>query len=221
MTILFDSFAKASAYFGGVISPQRLGQLAGRATATHSGGRQWSWWAATAGGVSRGHSGPPGAGAANSSSTTALAGASPTTRAYSSSTSGSIRELSSCRSSWISSAPSGRRKGKQQLAARRLVSRDVEALQQTITQLEDKAAKVSGLEELRSQDASKMETQRGDLEDLQKRLITARQSTPRDDRRPFACRRDRRAHVGLLLSVRHKGPPPVVPPVGVRWTTTR
>ena len=28
MAIFFDSFAKASAYFGGVISPQRLGQLA-------------------------------------------------------------------------------------------------------------------------------------------------------------------------------------------------
>ena len=28
MTIFFDSFAKAAAYFGGVINPQRLGQLA-------------------------------------------------------------------------------------------------------------------------------------------------------------------------------------------------
>ena len=28
MAIFFDSFAKAAAYFGGVISPQRLGQLA-------------------------------------------------------------------------------------------------------------------------------------------------------------------------------------------------
>ena len=43
----------------------------------------------------------------------------------------------------------------------------------------------SGLEELRSQDASKMETQRGNLEDLHRTVATARQSTPRDDRRPF------------------------------------
>ena len=28
MGIFFDSFAKAAAYFGGAISPQRLGQLA-------------------------------------------------------------------------------------------------------------------------------------------------------------------------------------------------
>ena len=55
---------------------------------------------------------------------------------------GSIREWSSCRNSWISSARSGRRKREYLHAARRLVSRDVAELQQTIAELQAKAAKV-------------------------------------------------------------------------------
>ena len=55
-------------------------------------------------------------------------------------------------------------------AARRLVQSDVEELQQAIAELQAKAAKVDRLEELRAQVTSKVETQRGDLEDLQERL---------------------------------------------------
>ena len=55
-------------------------------------------------------------------------------------------------------------------AARRLVQSDVAELQQAIAELQAKAAKVDRLEKLRAQVASKMETQRGNLEDLQKQL---------------------------------------------------
>ena len=55
-------------------------------------------------------------------------------------------------------------------AARRLVQSDVAELQQTIAELQEKAANVDRLEKLRAQDASKVETQRRDLEGLQKRL---------------------------------------------------
>ena len=56
------------------------------------------------------------------------------------------------------------------LSARRLAQSGAETLQQTIAELQEKAAEAVRLEELRTQDASKMETQRVDLEDLQERL---------------------------------------------------
>ena len=169
MAISFDSLAKAADYFGGVISPQRLGQLADaqqlrtQEVASGNGGppRRRVFHEDIAVHLERGdrldaHDCPCWRVAYTQGVQLVDVGEHPRVV--------ELQELLDLeRAEWA-------KERKQLLAARRLVSRDVEALQQTITQLQDKAAKVSGLEELRSQDASKMETQRGDLEDLQKRL---------------------------------------------------
>ena len=169
MAIFFDSFAKAADYFGGVISPQRLGQLAdAQQLRTQE--------------VASGHGGPPRRGVFHEDIAVHLERGGkliehdcPCWRvAYDQGVQlvdvgehPRVLELQELldleRAEWA--------KEKEHLhAARRLVQSDVEAVQQTITQLQERAAKVYRLEELRAQDASKMETQRGDLEDLQKRL---------------------------------------------------
>ena len=62
MTIFFDSLREGGGLLRRRYQSATVGAAGRRATATHPGGRQWSWWTATAAGVSRGHSGPPGAG---------------------------------------------------------------------------------------------------------------------------------------------------------------
>ena len=169
MTIFFDSFAKASAYFGGVISPQRLGQLAdAQQLRTQE--------------VASGHGGPPRRGVFHEDIAVHLERGGKLIEHYCpcwrvAHTQGiqlvdvgehsrmlELQELLDLeRAEWA-------KEREQLLATRRLAQSDVATLQQTIAQLQEKAAEANRFEELRSQDASKMETQRGDLEDLQKQL---------------------------------------------------
>ena len=180
MAIFFDSFAKAADYFGGVISPQRLGQLAdAQQLRTQE--------------VASGHGGPPRRRMFHEDIAVHLergdkldAHDCPCWRvAYAQALDNDVLPASDVpervqelldleRAEWA--------KEREYLyAARRLVQSDVEMLQQTIAQLQEKAAEADSelvardeqlhhLEELHAEDAVQLESDQLRLADLRRRV---------------------------------------------------